>query len=171
MPGAPTTLMPLRERIEAATVAYRNQECLVLPDATLSFGEVDRLANATANALLDRGVREGSVVMTLCHNGAALVATWFACMKIGAVFAPLNASLSGDPLVHVITSAGGSVLVCDGSSRASRAPRCVRSHIHRSRWPPARGCHPGSRASMMPSPRPAPSRRHHRRLIPPHRRG
>jgi len=107
--------MPLRERIEAAAVAYRNQECLVLPDATLTFGEVDRLANATANALLERGVREGSVVMTLCHNGAALVATWFACMKIGAVFAPLNASLSGDPLVHVITSAGGSLLVCDGA--------------------------------------------------------
>lgn len=107
--------MPLREQIEAAAVTYRNQECLVLPDATLSFGEVDRLANATANALLEHGVREGSVVMTLCHNGAALVATWFACMKIGAVFAPLNASLSGDPLLHVITRAGGCVLVCDGT--------------------------------------------------------
>jgi len=106
--------MPLRERIETAAVAYRNQECLLLPDATLSFGEVDRLANATATALLGRGVREGSVVMTLCHNGAALVATWFACMKIGAVFAPLNASLSGDPLEHVIFRAGGQVLVCDG---------------------------------------------------------
>jgi crotonobetaine/carnitine-CoA ligase len=114
MPGAPTTFMPLRERIEAACVAYRDQECLVLPDATLTFGEVDRLANATANALLERGVREGSVVMTLCHNGAALVATWFACMKIGAVFAPLNASLSGDPLVHVLTRASGGMLVCDG---------------------------------------------------------
>jgi len=36
-------------------------------------------------------------------------------MKIGAVFAPLNASLSGDPLVHVISRAGGSMLVCDGA--------------------------------------------------------
>ena len=78
MPAAPTILMPLRERVECAVAAYRNQECLVLPDATLSFGEVDRLANATAGALLERGVREGSVVMTLCHNGMALVATWFA---------------------------------------------------------------------------------------------
>ena len=107
--------MPLSEQLAAAAVAYRDQECLVLPDATLSFGEVDRLANATANALLERGVREGSVVMTLCHNSAALVATWFACMKIGAVFAPLNASLSGDPLEHVVFRAGGQVLVCDGT--------------------------------------------------------
>jgi len=108
-------LMPLRERIESSVAAYRDQECLVLPDATLSFGEVDRLANASAGALLERGVCEGSVVMTLCHNGSALVATWFACMKIGAVFAPLNAALSGDPLAHVMSKADGRVLVCDGA--------------------------------------------------------
>jgi crotonobetaine/carnitine-CoA ligase len=115
--------MLLRERLEAAIVAYRDLECLLLPDATLSFGEVDRLANAAANALLERGVREGSVVVTLCHNGAALVATWFACIKIGAVFAPLNASLSGDPLAHVMARAGGHMLVCDaalaGAARAA----------------------------------------------------
>jgi fatty-acyl-CoA synthase len=107
--------MPLRERIESSVAAYRDQECLVLPDATLSFGEVDRLANASAGALLERGVCEGSVAMTLCHNGSALVATWFACMKIGAVFAPLNAALSGDPLAHVMSKADGRVLVCDGA--------------------------------------------------------
>jgi crotonobetaine/carnitine-CoA ligase len=115
VPAAPTILQPLRDRIEAAVVEYRNDQCLVLPDVTLRFGEVDRLANATANALIERGVSEGSVVMTLCHNGAALVATWFACMKIGAVFAPLNASLSGAPLAHVMSRAGGQLLVCDAA--------------------------------------------------------
>jgi crotonobetaine/carnitine-CoA ligase len=111
----PTTLKPLRDRIEAAVVEYRDHACLVLPDATLSFGEVDRLANATANALIEGGVAEGNVVMTLCDNGVALVATWFACMKIGAVFAPLNASLSGAPLAHVMSRANGQVLVCDAA--------------------------------------------------------
>ena len=122
MQAAPTTLKPLSERLDAAVAEYRDQECLVLPDATLSYREVDRLANATANALLERGAREGSVVMTLCQNGAALVGTWFACMKIGAVFAPLNASLSGDPLAHVLSRAGGHVLVCDAAlASAARA--------------------------------------------------
>jgi crotonobetaine/carnitine-CoA ligase len=119
MPAAPTTLKPLPDRIEAAVAEYRDRECLVLPDATLTFGEVDRLANATANALLERGVREGSVVMTLCENGAALVGTWFACMKLGAVFAPLNASLRGDPLAHVVSRADGRVLVCDAALAAA----------------------------------------------------
>ena len=114
--------MPLRDRIEAAVAEYRDDECVVLPDVTLTYGELDRLTNATANALVERGVREGSVVMTLCHNGAALVATWFACMKIGAVFAPLNASLTGDPLAHVMSLACGEALICDAAlAPAARA--------------------------------------------------
>jgi crotonobetaine/carnitine-CoA ligase len=115
MPVPPAARPSLRGHIEAAAIQYRDHECLVLPDATLSFGEVDRLANATANALIERRVAEGSVVMTLCNNGAALVATWFACVKIGAVFAPLNASLSGAPLAHVMARAGGTLLVCDAA--------------------------------------------------------
>jgi crotonobetaine/carnitine-CoA ligase len=123
MPIAPAVPMTLRDRIEDVVADYRDQECLILPDAALTYGEVDRLADATANALLERDVREGSVVMTLCDNGAAVVATWLASLKIGAVFAPLNASLSGDPLAHVMASAAGSVLVCDraltGAARAA----------------------------------------------------
>ena len=114
MQATPATHKPLREWILSAVTRYHDRECLVLPDATLTYGEVDRLANAIANVLLQRGVREGSVVMALCHNSAALVGTWFACMKIGAVFAPLNAWLSGDPLTHVMFQARGEVLVCDG---------------------------------------------------------
>jgi len=114
MTAAPLTLMTLRDRIEIAVAAHHDDECVVLPDARLSYGEVDRLANATAQALLERDVREGDVVMTLCHNGVAIVATWFACIKLGAVFAPLNASLRGDPLAHVMEHAAGRVLICDG---------------------------------------------------------
>ncbi|HVC03845.1 MAG TPA: AMP-binding protein [Candidatus Acidoferrales bacterium] len=113
MTVAPPRLSTLLDHIDSAVATYGDRACLVLPDAALTYGELDRLANAAAAVLLDRGVREGSVVMTLCHNGAAIVATWFACLKLGAVFAPLNASLSGDPLAHVLARAGGSVLVCD----------------------------------------------------------
>ena len=110
---APPRLVTLLDHIDNAVATYRDQACVVLPDAALTFGELDRLANAAAGVLLDRGVREGSVVMTLCNNGEAIVATWFACLKLGAVFAPLNASLSGDPLAHTLARAAGSVLVCD----------------------------------------------------------
>ena len=142
MTAAPLTLMTLRDRIEIAVAAHHDDECVVLPDARLSYGEVDRLANATAQALLERDVREGDVVMTLCHNGVAIVATWFACIKLGAVFAPLNASLSGDPLAHVMAHAAGRVLVCDGSLAstamiAASAGTTVRHTLAAGGQPPA----------------------------------
>jgi carnitine-CoA ligase len=128
VPLAPARLLNLRDHIEAAVAAHRDRECLVLPDATLSYGEVDRLADATALALLERGVSEGDVVATLCDNGSAIVATWFACLKIGAVFAPLNASLSGDPLAHVIARAAPRLLVCDAAvAHAARNRRSERT--------------------------------------------
>ncbi len=132
MPIAPPKLVTLVDHVDSAVAAYRDLPCFALPDVALTYGEMDRLANATANVLLDRGVREGSVVMTLCNNGAAIVATWFACLKIGAVFAPLNASLSGDPLAHVLARAAGSVLVCDHdlADAAAAASREVASLRH-----------------------------------------
>jgi carnitine-CoA ligase len=132
VPIAPPKLVTLLDHIHNANAQYRDQPCLVLPDAAFTFGEVDRLANAAANVLLDRGVRDGSVVMTLCNNGAAIVATWLACLKIGAVFSPLNASLSGDPLAHVLARAAGWMLVCDKdlASAAAAASRDVASLRH-----------------------------------------
>ena len=123
MPIAPPRPITLLDHLDNAVAIYSDQPCLVLPDASFTYGEIDRLANATANVLLERGAGEGSVVMSLCNNGAAIVATWFACLKLGAVFAPLNASLSGDPLAHVLARAAGSLLVCDndlaGAARAA----------------------------------------------------
>jgi crotonobetaine/carnitine-CoA ligase len=92
---------------------YGPQDLLVTDTQVLSYAEMDRMGNATAHLLLDRGVREGSVVMTRCENGAAIAATWIACIKLGAVFLPLNALLSGGPLLSVMASAGATVLVCD----------------------------------------------------------
>ena len=75
MPIAPPKLVTLLDHLDNAVGAYRDQPCLVLPDAAFTFGEVDRLASAAAHVLLDRGIREGGVVMSLCNNGAAIVST------------------------------------------------------------------------------------------------
>jgi carnitine-CoA ligase len=158
MTAAPLTL---RDRIEIAVAAHHDEECLVLPDARLSYGEVDRIANATAQALLERGVREGDVVMTLCHNGVAIVATWFACIKLGAVFSPLNASLRGDPLAHVVERAAGRVLICDGplastAMIAASGTTSVRHTLAAGGQPPA-GCESFERAIGAAASQPPPA--------------
>ena len=72
-------------------------------------------------------MRAGDVVMTRCSNSTALVATWFACIRIGAVFTPINALLTGAPLRNVMHAAGGAVLVCDSDLFA--AVEAVRAEL------------------------------------------
>ncbi|MBJ7595806.1 MAG: AMP-binding protein [Candidatus Dormibacteraeota bacterium] len=108
-----TPQQSLRELLATQVQRHGDAELLVTESGRWSYAELDRMANAAAHVLLDRGVREGSVVMTRCQNGAAIAATWLACIKMGAVFLPLNAMLTGRPLLTIMASAGGRVLVCD----------------------------------------------------------
>lgn len=89
---------------------------LVLPEATLSFGEVDELANRFANVLSGRlGVSRGEVVAVRAGNGVPIVASWFACMKLGAVFMPVNPLLGGEPLRKVLAHCRAKVAVCEAA--------------------------------------------------------
>ena len=108
--GSTTSLHAL---IAAQLQARRHQPLLTIAGTSLTHGELDELAGATANVLLDRGIGAGDIVMTRCNNGVAIVATWFACIRIGAVFNPVNALLTGAPLATVMRAAGGRLLVCD----------------------------------------------------------
>jgi acyl-coenzyme A synthetase/AMP-(fatty) acid ligase len=59
----------------------------------ISFGEVSERAGRVAGALLDRGVAQGSVVMTVIGNRPEWVETMVACFRIGAVALPCTEQL------------------------------------------------------------------------------
>ena len=105
----------IRAVLERQGAQLGGQPFLSLPDASLTYAGADELANRVAHGLAGLGVEVGDVVMARCGNGVALVATWFACMKLGAVFMPVNALLTGEPLRQVMAHAGGAVVVCDAS--------------------------------------------------------
>ncbi len=105
----------VRSVLEHQAARLGSQPFLTLPDAHLSYAEADELANRVAQMLAGLGVVSGDVVMAHCENGAPMVSTWFACMKLGAVFMPVNGLLTGEPLRKVMAHAGGAVVVCEAS--------------------------------------------------------
>ncbi|MBJ7610122.1 MAG: AMP-binding protein [Candidatus Dormibacteraeota bacterium] len=121
------TTHPLHELIAAQVSTHRRSPFLTVGGSSLTYGELDELCNAAANLLLDRGVRAGDIVMARCHNGVAIIATWFACMRIGAVFNPVNALLTGAPMRTVMAAANGALLVCD--AELLDAVQAVRSDL------------------------------------------
>ena len=86
---------------------------LICRDETLTYADADRLSNRAANALLERGIAKGDVVATFMYNSLAQEIVWFACAKIGAVYAALNVSLARDDLAYSLNDTGAKLLVAD----------------------------------------------------------
>ncbi|HEX8003350.1 MAG TPA: AMP-binding protein [Mycobacteriales bacterium] len=93
---------------------------VVDPGGTLTYADVDRLTNAAARALLDRGVGAGQPVGVACGNTRAFVLAVVALGKVGATAVLLNPGLSA-PLLAGIERDEHLVAVLDDAAVADLA--------------------------------------------------
>jgi crotonobetaine/carnitine-CoA ligase len=101
----------LRALLEQRAAELGPRPFLTLPDMSLSYAGADELANRVAAVLLGLGYGAGDIVMVRAVNGWATLAAWFGCSKIGAVYLPLNAMLTGEPLRQVMAHSRGRVVI------------------------------------------------------------
>lgn len=67
---------------------------------------------AVAVGLFQLGVRRGDPVSVWLPNGKTMLLVWFAANYLGALFCPINTSLRGNLLAHVIRNSGAKLMVC-----------------------------------------------------------
>jgi long-chain acyl-CoA synthetase len=94
----------VRDRPDAPAVHYF--------DATLTFAEVGRVADALACWLRDQGLVRGDRVAVYLQNDPQWLAAMLACWKVGAVPAAVNPMLRHKELTHHLVDSGTAVLVC-----------------------------------------------------------
>jgi long-chain acyl-CoA synthetase len=92
------------QRPDAAAVHYF--------DATLTFAEINRAAEALAGVLQDHGVSRGDRVAVYLQNDPQWLATMLAAWKAGAVPAAVNPMLRHKELTHHLVDSGAKALVC-----------------------------------------------------------
>ena len=80
----------------------------------LTWREFDGYVNRWANALASLGVAHGDRVATVLANSLELLATYWACAKLGAVAVPLSPLLTATGLAALLADASPRVIV--GSS-------------------------------------------------------
>jgi fatty-acyl-CoA synthase len=81
---------------------------------TWSYAHLDRRSNRLAHALKAAcGVERGARVAVLAHNRGEHFEAFFACAKLGALFAPLNWRLAPAELDAVLADAEPTVLLYD----------------------------------------------------------
>lgn len=98
-----------RERPDALAVEVAGQ--------ALTYGELDARSDRVAANFAALGIGKGDRVASFAYNAIEQLLTWFGCMKIGAVWVPLNVALTGGDLAYSLEDAGPKILVLDSETR------------------------------------------------------
>ena len=79
--------------------------------ARYTYAQLNERANRAAHWLMGLGVGKGTRVGLLAHNSVIYVDLLYACLKLGAIFVPLNWRLAEPELVYVANDCGCEVLI------------------------------------------------------------
>ncbi|MFN3535983.1 MAG: long-chain-acyl-CoA synthetase [Brevundimonas sp.] len=96
-------------------VADRYPDNLAITDErrSLTYRELDTLANRYAHWAKGRNLRRGDTVALMMMNRADYIAAWMGFSKVGVATALINTNLSGQPLAHCLNIVGASQVLAD----------------------------------------------------------
>ncbi len=102
---------------------FGNHEALFDPiaDKRWTYSELNREANKLANAILESGVKKGSVVMFRLTNCAHFVFAYLACHKTGTVACPINSWIAPGEIAVTIEDSKPDVFIYHAECRAEIA--------------------------------------------------
>jgi fatty-acyl-CoA synthase len=89
--------------------------CVIFEDRATSWGAFDRSVSALAARLWELGVRQGDRVGCLMPNRPEYLITFWAALRLGALFVPYNVRLVAAELAVVIDDSEPLVVVSDAS--------------------------------------------------------
>lgn len=97
----------------------------------LTYREIDTLSDRVGANLAMLGIVPGQRVGSLMFNCAEQLLGWMGTNRIGAIWAPFNASLTGDDLVYTLRDSGASVLIVDteNAPKIAALPADLRSAL------------------------------------------
>jgi acyl-CoA synthetase (AMP-forming)/AMP-acid ligase II len=103
-----------RPRHTAVVAAGRDKDA---HEIRLTWREFDAYVNRWANALAGLGVGRGDRVATVLGNSLELLATYWACAKLGAAAVPLSPLLTATGLASLLTDAPPKVVLASSDQR------------------------------------------------------
>jgi fatty-acyl-CoA synthase len=105
--------------LEAAVGKWRGRPAITFEGRTLSYGELDAMANRYAHWGNSLNLRRGQAVALFMPNRPEYFAVWYGLSKIGVVTALINSQLSGLPLAHCLNISGAQHVILDDETAAA----------------------------------------------------
>ncbi|HTI67480.1 MAG TPA: long-chain-acyl-CoA synthetase [Caulobacteraceae bacterium] len=116
--------------LEAAVDKFGARTAVVFEGRSVTYAQLDAMANRYANWAKGRGIKRGDTVALFMPNRIEYLAVWYGLSKVGMSTALINNQLSGAALVHCLNASGASHLIAD----AETAPlfEAIRGELARS---------------------------------------
>lgn len=93
----------------------------VTETGALTFADIAGAARGVAGRLYGRGLRRGDRVVVMMANSLASLSIIHGLLRAGLVWVPVNPSLVGEPLAHVIRTTEPALVICDAGTEAGLA--------------------------------------------------
>ena len=107
---------------EARFCANWNTACLRLPDREdWRYADLEGRVSRAAGALVELGVKPGDCVVTQTEKTPEALALYVGCLKVGAIYVPLNTAYTAAEMEYFLSDAEPSLLVCDPSAKVESA--------------------------------------------------
>ena len=81
---------------------YPNRSVLRFKDINYTFKQLNDAVNRCAYSLSKLGLRKGDKAAVLSHNSDQFIIYWWASMKLGIIFTPVNWMLKGEEIKFII---------------------------------------------------------------------
>ncbi|MEJ2768340.1 amino acid adenylation domain-containing protein [Mycetohabitans sp. B46] len=122
----PADFTPFRieQRIASFAVSQPNAKALSFEDRSLTYLELEELANRIAGVLRMLGVREGDRVGVCLARSLELVPVMLAVLKAGAAYVPIDPDYPADRIAYTLEDACPSLVV---SAKAAAVAQHIRT--------------------------------------------
>jgi fatty-acyl-CoA synthase len=110
---SPQSTQLICDDLEAAVDSWRERRAITFERQTLTYGEMDAIANRYAHWAVEHGIRRGHVVALFMGNCPEYLAIWYGLSKVGVATALINNNLAGDPLAHCLNISGAAHVIAD----------------------------------------------------------
>jgi fatty-acyl-CoA synthase len=104
--------------LEAAVDSWRDRPAIIAEHQTLTYGEMDAVANRYAHWAVEHGIRRGHTVALMMGNCAEYLPIWYGLTKVGVATALINNNLAGEPLCHCLNISAALHVIADAAGAA-----------------------------------------------------
>ncbi|HEX5378005.1 MAG TPA: AMP-binding protein, partial [Phenylobacterium sp.] len=110
---APDSPELICDDLQAAVAEWRDRPALTFEGRTISYGEMDAIANRYAHWARSMNLRRGQSVALFMPNRLEYFPIWYGLSKLGVVTALINNQLSGQALAHCLNISGAAQVIVD----------------------------------------------------------